>query len=313
MHVLFHIGAAKTASTSIQYFLHQYRHSLSDSGYFYPFNTKFKHSEFALAASFDMYDSADLYRRYAPDLPDNDFDFLFHFKHVISSYLCDFKESGCHTLLLSDEILPYRCNTLESLIVLRSFFPTSCSFQFVYYKRSPADMYLSLYSTLIKVGQTNISPFAFRLPHPASNQCEWIASPEMFDHNNIINNISIVFGSDSINVYDFDLIKHSPLCASIVHHFLDVCFISIPYKPSQSLNPRLDYISLYILHQYNILSDLVSPFKPFSFVFRYFRINILIPFVELISLYSPFKFPGKNIIRHQHYFNSFFTNESTLP
>ena len=271
MDILFHIGAAKTASTSIQYFLHQHRHHLCESGYFYPFNSKFKHSEFALAASFDVSNSADLYRRYTPDLSNKEFDFLSHFKHLIASYLSAFKNSGCHTLLLSDEILPYRCNTLESLIMLKSFFPSSYRFKFVYYKRSPADMYISLYSTLIKVGQTNISPFALRLPDPTSSDSEWIASPEMFDHNNIINNISTVFGSASINVYDFDQINKNPHGISIVDHFLGVCYISIPHKPSQSLNPRLDYISLYILYQYNILIGFISPLKPLSFVLRSFR------------------------------------------
>jgi hypothetical protein len=173
-------------------------------------------------------------------------------------------------------------------------------------------MYISLYSTLIKVGQTNISPFAFKLPDPSSSDCEWIASPEMFDHTNIINNISTVFGSDAIDVYDFDCIKKNPLCISIVDHFLDVCHISIPNKLSHSLNPRLDYISLYILYIYNIVTDFVSPLKPLSFVLKYFQKKYLIPFVELLSLYSPFKFPGKNIMRYQHHFNSFFSNESTL-
>lgn len=308
MNVLFHIGAAKTASTSIQIFLTQHRKLLFKAGFFYPSNLRLKHSEFALAASYDINVSIDIYRyhRYKCDHLSVETDMLKYFQTIIKTYLDDFKSSGCHTLILSDEILPYRCNTIDKLDKLKFLFPEGSKFNFFYYKRLASDIYISLYSTLLKVGQTTISPFDFSLPQDNSDDSEWIASREMFDHSNLIFNISKVFGFESLTVFDYDILRDQFPSQSIVQHFLNSTNININAHPQNASNRRLDYIGLYILYLYNYFLAYFSRPKFLRFILERFRYLILIPLLELISLCSPFKFPNKYISNSRDSFERLF-------
>ena len=308
MKILFHIGAAKTGSTSIQLFLTQHRNLLSKAGFFYPLNRRLKHSEFALAASYDINDSIDIYRyhRYKCDHLLMESDMFKHYQSMIKTYLDDFMYSGCHTLLLSDEILPYRCNTIDKLDKLKLFFPQGSKFHFIYYKRLASDIYISLYSTLLKVGQTTISPFDFSLPQDSSDDSAWIASREMFDHSNLIFNISKVFGFESLTVFDYDILRAQFPSHSIVQHFLNSTNIIINAHPQEISNRRLDYIGLFILYLYNFLLIYLSRPKLVRFILERFRYLILIPILELISFCSPFKFPCKYISNNRDSFDRLF-------
>ena len=305
--IIFHVGCPKAASTSIQSSLTKYRTLLLDQGYFYPFSAYNKHPEFALLASFDIFDSYRTYINFIPKSFDSNADIREFFKSRISAYIRDFNDSNCHTLILSDEILPYYCNTQDKLNCLKSLFPFETDIHFIYYLRPPADMYISLYSTLVKVDQTNIWPHHFYLPSSLNPSSNWICSPEMFDHSSFISNIQTVFGSSSLSVFHYYDILQSSEFPSPVDHFFGLIGITPAYRVGCKSNPRLDYPSLFILCLFNRFTRIFSSSSILHSFFLIIRFKILIPLLELFSSFSLFHFPSIRVLSQRHIFNQLFS------
>ena len=305
--IIFHVGCPKAASTSIQSSLTKHRSLLLDQGYFYPLSSYEKHPEFALLSSFDIFDSYRTYINFIPKSFDSNANIRDFFESRISAYIRDFNNSNCHTLILSDEILPYYCNTIEKLNCLKSLFPFETDIHFIYYIRPPADMYISLYSTLVKVDQTNLWPHHFHLPSSLNQSSNWICSPEMFDHSSFIFNIQTVFGSNSLSVFHYHDILQSPQFASPVDHFFGFIGITPAYRVACKSNPRLDFPSLFILCLFNRIARLFSSYSfPHSFLLI-IRSKLLIPLLESFSSFSFLHFPSRRVLSQRRDFNQLFS------
>ena len=305
--VVFHVGCAKAASTSIQASLTKYRSLLFDEGYFYPLSPYQKQPEFALLASFNIFTSFCTYLNFIPRSFDQNANIRDFFKLRVSAYFSDFKNSHCHTLVLSDEILPYYCSTVEQLKRLRSLFPDDLDIRFIYYMRPPADMYTSLYSTLVKVDQTNLWPHQFYLPSTLDQSHQWICSPAMFDHSNFISNIQSVFGCDCVSSYHYCDILQSSDFASPVDHFFGLLGFKASCPLDCKSNPRLDYFSLYVLCIYNRAIRIFSSRRLLHLFLLDFRSKLLIPLLESFASFGFFRFPSRRILLRRRSFDKLFS------
>lgn len=306
--IVLHVGAAKTASTSIQSSLSSNYSSLLQQGVLYPLNTYGKHPEFSFAASFDLFDTLSTYLHYLPKSFNQGSDIREFFLERTREYLRSFFDSSCHTLVLSDELLPYYCNSIGKLQNLRELFPPDIKLHFVYYTRSPADMYISLYSTLVKVGQTPLWPHQFFLPQSFLEPPEWICSSEMFDHHSFIANAKIVFGDDSISVFDFDALTHPLTSKPPAEHFFS--FLGLQSSAfvfdDRKVNPRLDYFSLFLLCLFNRCLVSLSDFPRVHSSLTWFKRYCLLPPLEICSSFGLFRFPARRVLLSRASFNRLF-------
>lgn len=305
--IIFHVGAPKTGSTSIQLALSENSQLLNSRGIYFPLTPSCKHPELAFFSSFNLFESYSAYAHYLPKDPDPSLDIRSFFRDTSLAYIQSFLSSEYHTLILSDELLPYYCNTSEKLRRLSLLFPVHVEVHFVYYSRSPADMYISLYSTLVKVNQTSLWPHQFSLPKDFPPSSAWIASPEMFDHSSFISNIADTFGSSSISVFCFPSILQDSLYASPASHFFAFLGISEHSLISRHVaNPRLDYISLFVISFLNSISrSLPQHSRTYSFV-ALFAKRILIPLLDRLSLFGLFPFPSQSVLCSRSSFDSLF-------
>lgn len=306
--VIFHAGAPKTASTSIQNALSSNCKDLSRMGFYVPQSARGKHPELAFCSSFDLFDSYSTYANYLPRDFDDRSSILDYFRSASMAYINGFLSSNCHTLILSDELLPYYCNTREKIQKLRSLFPPSLDIHFLYYTRRPSDMYISLYSTLVKVNQTIVWPHQFCFPERKDDSNTWIVSPEMLDHNNFILNIKAVFGASSISVFPYSTVQRSPGYESPIKHFFlflgideDLCDIECVS------NPRLGYISLFVLCLSNYIARSLSRWRRTHACVVYLNKAVIIPVLESLSRIGIFKFPSKHILCSRPSFDNLFS------
>ena len=305
--IIFHVGAPKTGSTSIQFALSDHSLFLNSRGIYIPLTPSCKHPELAFFSSFNLFESYSAYAPYLPINPDPSLDIRSYFRDTSLAYIHSFLSSDYHTLILSDELLPYYCNTRDKLRCLSLLLPGDVDIQFVYYTRSPADMYTSLYSTLVKVNQTIIWPHQFSLPKDFPPSSAWIASPEMFDHSSFISNVIDIFGASSISVFSFPSILEPSLHPSPASHFLAFLGISdLAFVPRHVTNPRLDYISLFFLSFVNSISrSLVRHSRTHSLVVLFTK-RILIPILDRFSLFGLFPFPSESVLRTRSSFDKLF-------
>jgi len=305
--IVFHVGAPKTGSTSIQFALSNHSQYLNSRGIYTPLTPSCKHPELAFFSSFNLFESYSAYAHYLPIDSDPSLDIRSHFRDTSLSYFHSFLSSNYHTLILSDELLPYYCNTREKLHRLSLLFPKDVTIHFVYYTRSPADMYISLYSTLVKVNQTTIWPHQFSLPKYFPPSDAWIASPEMFDHSTFISNITDTFGASSISVFSFPSIFKTSLYPSPASHFFAFLGITdLSFDPCHFTNPRLDYISLFLLSFVNSVSRALSSNSGSHSLVVLFTKRILIPLLDRFSLLGLFPFPSQSVLRNRSSFNKLF-------
>lgn len=306
--IILHVGAAKTASTSIQIALSEHKRYLNELGFYTPQTARGKHPELAFYSSFDFFNSYATYVDYLPKNFDHCSDLLDYFHHTSLMYIKDFLSSNYHTLILTDELLPYYCNTPDKLQRLASLLPCFLNIRFIYYTRPPADMYISLYSTLVKVNQTNLWPHQFSLPTDKCVLSNWIVSPEMFDHHAFISNVKTVFGISSISVFSFPSILNSKEHLSPVHHFLSILGIDkVDLSIGRILNPRLDYISLFILSFVNHISRSLSGYRVIYSCLVYLVRSCIIPILESFSLLGLSSFPTRHILHSRSSFNRLFS------
>ncbi len=305
---MFHVGAAKTASTFIQSSLSANYSKLLQHRVFYPLNSYGKHPELAFSASFDLFDTLSTYLHYLPKSLNQDSDLKAFFLARTRDYFGSFLASSCHTLVLSDELLPYYCNSIEKLENLRMLFPLDVNLHFVYYTRSPADMYISLYSSLVKVNQTQLWPHQFFLPQSLLDYSAWITSPEMFDHHAFITNTKTVFGDDSISVFDFDVLTHPLSPQSPVDHFFS--FLGLQASAfvfeDRKVNPRLDYLSLFLLCLFNRSLVSLSGFPRLHSVLVWLKKSFLLPPLEFFSSFGFYRFPTRRVLLSRQSFNRLF-------
>lgn len=305
--IVFHVGAPKTGSTSIQFALSDHNQFLISRGIYFPLTPSCKHPELAFFSSFNLFESYSAYAHYLPTNPDPSLDIRSYFCDTSLAYIQSFLSSDYHTLILSDELLPYYCNTRQKLHCLSLIFPEDVSIHFVYYTRSPADMYISLYSTLIKVNQTIIWPNQFSLPKDFSPSSAWIASPEMFDHSSFVSNVTDTFGVSSISVFSFPSILKTSLHPSPASHFFAFLGISdLAFVPRPLTNPRLDYISLFVLSFVNSISRSLSRHSHTHTFVVLFTKRILIPLLDRFSSFGLFPFPSESMLRKRSSFDKLF-------
>ncbi len=305
--IIFHVGAPKTGSTSIQFALSNHSQYLNARGIYTPLTPSCKHPELAFFSSFNLFESYSAYTHYLPIASDPSLDIRSYFRDTSLSYFHSFLSSDYHTLILSDELLPYYCNTRDKLHRLLSLLPKDVTIHFVYYTRSPADMYISLYSTLVKVNQTTIWPHQFSLPNTFPPSSAWIASPEMFDHSTFISNITDTFGASSISVFPFPSILKTSLHPSPASHFFAFLGITdLSFDPCHVTNPRLDYICLYVLSFFNFISRSLSCHSRLHSLVVLFNKRILIPLLDRFSLFGLFPFPSQSVLRNRTPFNKLF-------
>lgn len=167
LKLILHMGSPKTGTTSLQAGLHAIRPQLAEAGIFYPVSQwERTGAHHILTAIFDCWDAVrpELHRRFETHEEARQAAVDF-----ISSLKRDAKDSGCHTIVLSSELVfPSKDrNAIELKSALRDL---DADILPVVYVREPADLYRSRMQQRAKTGE-------FYRPHrlrPYKSQIEEI-------------------------------------------------------------------------------------------------------------------------------------------
>lgn len=155
-----HIGVEKTGTTSIQACMAKNRGALREQGYLYPVAPGQKnHIGIAILAADKPKDVKGL-RKFVGLAPTADL--KAYSARMVAALEKEAAESGCHTLVLSNEHLSSRVRTAESIALLRDTLLTITeSVDIIVYIRRQDEALLSEYSTLVKVASYT-KPFNLR-------------------------------------------------------------------------------------------------------------------------------------------------------
>ena len=182
MRAIVHIGNHKTGTTSIQGFLSANRMRLRDQGYLYPARLHHHQTD--------------------PDLPDHN-QLAFHLAYAT---LCDFltplrrelEAAGCHTLLLSAEVMASHLASVPLVERLRQFLQQlGCDeIRIVVWLRESGAMFASLCAQSLHDGHPD---YAERLPPAACPRLH-----PVMDHRALLQRFGQVFGRQALRVRLFE-------------------------------------------------------------------------------------------------------------
>lgn len=209
MKCFLHIGPEKTATTTIQEFLHINRAALAERDYAYYTSVGLKNQTKLAVAAYDQ-DRRDDLTNYAGIYSNDD---LLRFQTQTIAALQDETDrlGPFKAAIFSSEHLQSRLTRNTELTRLRSLL-NSLGFddiQIIVYLRRPADIANSHYSTAIKCGHTITSP-----PPPDNPYIRTIC-----DHRNTLTRFSEVFGEDAMQARLFgkDEFEHGSVISDFLH------------------------------------------------------------------------------------------------
>lgn len=162
MRILLHIGSEKTGTTTVQRWCARNRKALKARGILYPTTLgQVNHVRLACFAAEQkqMNDLRKSERIFVPEV-------FERFRAELPDALArEVRESGCHTLLISNEHLSSRLSVPAELQTVRGLLEQACgqvtAWQIIHYVRRQDEMIHSMYSTTVKSGGSK----PFRLPH----------------------------------------------------------------------------------------------------------------------------------------------------
>jgi hypothetical protein len=167
-----HIGAPKTGTTALQFFLAQNRQALKAKGFLYPGSDP-THLDICTVLPKDIPIGIEGCPRTA-----------------VPRYLAEIRRSPCHTYILSAEYLAFTGNAE----VLRELIPTSTAVRIVYYARRQDFLIESYYNQQMK---SHLHWVKKRLDEVPLSR---IYSKLFFDHSRVITPWADLFGKENIIV-----------------------------------------------------------------------------------------------------------------
>lgn len=203
-----HIGAAKTGTTSLQYWLMNNRHALEDRGLLFPKTPgKFNHialAAYALEGSKGMEELRITCRA-------NKHPSIGAFRQKFASDLKEeVNEKGCNQLVFSNEHCSARLKSISEIERLRNFLQHFCNdVQIILYIREPIEFLSSWYSTMIASGGS--SDFPYDPSDDLLNAVDWLKMFRMW---------ASVFGDEAITVRRFD--RSNLVEGDLVKDFCDI-------------------------------------------------------------------------------------------
>ncbi len=243
--IFLHIGIAKTGTTSLQSFLSSNPKLLRKHGFFYPKSPGQKnHTDLANFAQDD--DKLDDELRKLEGITDKNS--LDQFRSSFESrFIREVTKAKSKKIVLSNEHCWNKLNSSSEIARLhRLLRQISNNIKVVVYLRRQDDLLVSAFSTAIKAGRTK--KFGIPDPHTGRNQYNFYKLLDLWGN---------VLGDDNIVVKRFD--RNTLTQGNIVADFLDTIGLKPPYDslPYVEDNPRLDWMTLEFLRQFN---QLVPPF-----------------------------------------------------
>lgn len=242
MKCILHIGTEKTATTTIQEFLHRNRQTLFQLGYLYTKATGSRNNWNLPVAAYDVSRRDDLTRLRGIYTDEN---LLNYQKKTIEQLRKEVDSAGAFKLtVFSSEYIQSRLTTSGEVSRLRILLNQIGydDIQILVYLRRPVDIAKSLYSTSVKCGATAASP-----PSPKNKYYRNIC-----DHRGTLKRFSDVFGETAVRprIYSRDEFKNG----CIISDFL----ASIGLESTQELfevptnhNDHLSALGLEILRRVN--------------------------------------------------------------
>ncbi|MEZ8083417.1 hypothetical protein [Enterovibrio norvegicus] len=239
--IVLHIGTHKTGSTSLQSFLYENSNALLEQSVDYvisecvwkahqPLGWFLQGNTAALKSLYPSY-------KYG----------------VINNLEKKIKESNAKTIVLSSENI-FLCDDVDKIIRLRDRF-SDCKFEIVVYLREQFGFNKSWYYELVRADYYRYSGGFSQFLSENNYPTKYFSALEKW---------SKVFGCDSINVIDFDVVKkNGNLLPHFVENFLDVDASKLihPENKNESL-PEIGVALMSLFNQFDISdserSELVS-------------------------------------------------------
>jgi len=285
-----HVGWSKTGTSAIQKAIHLHRHVFLQNGILYPQSIQWNdhsHHNFSLAFN----DTSG----YSSHLSKND---------AIKVFVEEFKESGCHSAIISSELSPFYFSDADFKSMVNSEFD---NVKVIFSLRRQSELLLSLYNQLIKDPQVRFSSSIFTL---AMNNLPWLNFYQK------INQWAEVVQDENIKIF-----LHDKDIVDKVFQYFNVKLdseiiatnektnVSIPngaLKAIQQINNGIDDIPTYVSNRNRVI-DMYSQLHKINYNFDLFSA------AEQRSLDSHFM--NTNNLLAQKYLDQseLFANKQYLP
>ena len=242
MKCILHIGTEKTATTTIQEFLHCNRQALFQLGYLYTKSAGLRNNWRLPVAAYDVTRKDDLTRRHGLDTDEK----LLRFQtRSINNLRKELDGAGAFSVtVFSSEHIQSRLRTSSEVSRLKALLNQLGydEIQVLVYLRQPVDIVNSIYSTAVKGGLTEASP---HLPDHKyyKNVC---------DHRTTLKRFSDVFGEDSVQPRLFGKQEFKDRC--LISDFLAAIGLShakASFHFPTIKNERLSGVGIEILRRVN--------------------------------------------------------------
>jgi hypothetical protein len=215
-----HIGTEKTGTSSVQKFLALNRDALAADGCYYAAATgRNGEGQYSfVAATRDYPFSHDVGTVFNMNTEEDRVQFAEKFRSALTAEFDRIPDAS--TWLISSEHFHSRLFHRHEIARLRDFLePHVSEFEVVLYLRRQDRMAVSLYSTLVKAGQTNPKVF----PTIKGEKL-----PYYFDYEKIHAHWASVFGTDSVRIRLFD--PAEMIGGGLIEDFCDVAGLSLEGK-----------------------------------------------------------------------------------
>ena len=240
MKCYLHIGTEKTATTTLQSFLHLNRNKLSKSGFGYTKSAGKTNNWKLPVAAYDLDRRDDLTNM--SNIFTNEYLFKYQ-QGIIRELKEEIIAISKPNIIFSSEHIQSRLTNMSEIKRLKKILVNlgADDISVIIYLRNPSDIAVSLFSTAIKSGHTISFPPSPQNPY-FNNVC---------NHKNTLEKFGIVFGKQALVPRIFD--KNDFKNGSIIEDFIDT--IGVPwcddYDIPNNLNESLSALGIEILRRFN--------------------------------------------------------------
>ena len=247
MKCFLHIGTEKTATTTIQNFLHLNRQGLLDKGYIYTKSAGLINNRALPVLAYNSSRRDDFTRGHFIDSDSKLISFQKERLSILKNEILEITKNSNskYSVIFSSEHLQSRLTELEEIERLKHnlYHLGITDIKVIVYLRRPADLANSLYSTAIKAGLTKKTPSHPTAPY-FNNVC---------NHQKTIERFASVFGQSSLNLRIFD--QEVFVNQSIIDDFLSVIPLKNTnfYSLSERANTSLSTTGILLLRRLNEL------------------------------------------------------------
>lgn len=233
-----HIGAAKTGTTSLQYWLMNNRKALGDLGVLFP-ETPGKFNHIALAAY--ALEGTKGMEELRITCGANKYPSIGAFRQKFAYDLeTEVDRKACKQLVFSNEHCSARLKSISEISRLRDFLHRFCNdVQIILYIREPIEFLSSWYSTMIASGGS--SDFPYDPSDDLLNAVDWLKMVRMW---------ASVFGDEAITLRRFD--RSNLVAGDLVTDFCDILSLDpVGLENSGRMNESMGMKSILFLKQLN--------------------------------------------------------------